>query len=105
MGVSEKTISRYEKTDLEPRYPEVYEKLGELFQLPGDYFRGGNVLPVAAARLTRVPADMRATVNEVVGLFAGGELSAEDKKAVLETIQEAYYIAKLRKDAQRDEKE
>lgn len=99
LGVTEKTISRYEKMDMEPRYSEVYTRLGELFQVPPEYFReAGDWWETApkAERGTTIAPNAQAVVNDVVGLFAGGELSEEDKKAVLETIQEAYYIAKLR---------
>jgi surface antigen len=34
-------------------------------------------------------------INGVIGLMAGGELPEEDKKAILDAIQEAYYIAKV----------
>ena len=33
-------------------------------------------------------------VNGMIGLFAGGTLSDEDKKAVVEAITEAYYKSK-----------
>ena len=33
-------------------------------------------------------------VNGVMGLFAGGTLSDEDKKAVVEAITDAYYKSK-----------
>ena len=33
-------------------------------------------------------------VDGVIGLMAGGEIGEEDKKAILDSIQEAYYIAK-----------
>ena len=33
-------------------------------------------------------------VQGVIGLMAGGELPEEDKKAILDAISEAYYIAR-----------
>jgi hypothetical protein len=35
-------------------------------------------------------------VNAVGGLFAGGDLSEEDKDAVMQAIMEAYWDAKAR---------
>ena len=43
-------------------------------------------------------------INGVIGLFAGGDLTLEDKKAVLDTIEEAYYDAKHR-ESERKKKE
>lgn len=34
-------------------------------------------------------------INGVIGLMAGGELPEDDKRAILDAISEAYYIAKM----------
>ena len=44
---------------------------------------------------TRGAEDAREMVAGVIGLFAGGKLDEEDKQAVFEAIQEAYFRAKL----------
>jgi len=35
-----------------------------------------------------------ALVSELSGLFAGGELTEEDRDAVMQSLQEAYWLAK-----------
>ncbi len=37
---------------------------------------------------------MDALVNEVIGLFAGGEIDEEEKDGIMAALNEAYWIAK-----------
>ena len=64
LGCSLRTISSYERENKRPRHRRTYSKLAEIFGV------------------------------DVIGLFAGGTMSLEDKKAALDAIEEAYYMAK-----------
>ncbi len=98
LGLSLRTISNYETGGLRPRHDATYDALAELFHVPKAYFftEEDTFIMAAQARYgTTGAADARELVDGVIGLFAGGKLDEEDKQAVFEAIQEAYFRAKL----------
>ena len=97
VGVSLKTISLYETNESHPRYRKIYDKLAELLDTTHDYLvtdEDDFVLNARELYGSRGANDAREMVDGVVGLMAGGEVPEEDKKAILDAIQEAYYMAK-----------
>lgn len=97
VGVSLKTISRYESNESKPRYRKVYDKLAEALDTSHDYLVTDEEDFFLTAREkfgSKGGKDAEEMINGVIGLMAGGELPEEDKKAILDAIQEAYYIAK-----------
>lgn len=98
IGVSLKTISRYESGESKPRYRKVYDKLAEVLDTSHDYLVTDEENFILNAREkygSKGAKDAEEMINGVIGLMAGGELPEEDKKAILDAIQEAYYIAKV----------
>lgn len=98
LNVSLRTISNYETGGLRPRYEEIYDKLSELFDVPKAYLltdEDAFVLHVRERYGNKGAKDAEELVEGVIGLFAGGRLDEEDKQAVFEAIQEAYFRAKL----------
>ena len=98
LGLSLRTISNYETGGLRPRHDATYDALAALFHVPKTYFftEEDAFISAAEARWGKSGAeDARELVNGVIGLFAGGRLDEEDKQAVFEAIQEAYFRAKL----------
>ena len=98
LNVSLRTITNYETKDIRPRYRSIYEKLSEVFDVSTTYLLSDEeefIMKAGEDFGSSGKKDAEEIVNGVIGLFAGGDLSDEDKKAVLETIQEAYYISKL----------
>ncbi len=98
LGLSLRTISNYETGGLRPRHDATYDALAALFHVPKTYFftEEDAFISAAEARWGKSGAeDARELVNGVIGLFAGGRLDEEDKQAVFESIQEAYFRAKL----------
>ena len=98
LNVSLRTISNYETGGLRPRYEEIYDKLAELFDVPKAYLLTDEDAFVLHARErygNQGAKDAEELVEGVIGLFAGGRLAEEDKQAVFEAIQEAYFRAKL----------
>ena len=90
LGVSLKTISRYEVDGMRPRSRDIYNQLANLFRVDASYL-------LVDDDDYKVPVEDRnydMLVNGVMGLFAGGTLSDEDKKAVVEAITDAYYKSK-----------
>ena len=97
VGVSLKTISRYEMGESKPRYRKIYDKLAEVLGTSHDYLVTDEENFILDAREKygyKGARDAKEMVDGVIGLMAGGEIDEEDKKAILDSIQEAYYIAK-----------
>lgn len=97
VGLSLKTISRYEADESRPRYRNIYDKLAEILDTSHDYLVTDEEDFILSAREkygSKGARDAKEMVNGVIGLMAGGDLPEEDKKAILDAIQEAYYIAK-----------
>lgn len=98
LGLSLRTISNYETGGLRPRHDATYDALAALFHVPKTYFftEEDAFILAAETRWGKSGADdARELVDGVIGLFAGGRLDEEDKQAVFEAIQEAYFRAKL----------
>ena len=95
--VSLKTISRYESGQSKPRYRATYDALAEVLDTTHDYLVTDEEDFILSARENFGPSgarDAEQMVQGVIGLMAGGELPERDKKAILDAISEAYYIAK-----------
>lgn len=97
-NVSLKTISRYELGLSKPRYRKTYDALAEALDTTHDYLVTDEEDFILSARElygSSGARDAEAMVQGVIGLMAGGELPEKDKKAILDAISEAYYIAKM----------
>lgn len=95
--VSLKTISRYESGQSKPRYRKTYDALAKALDTSHDYLvtdEDDFILRAYERYGAKGARDAKELVNGVIGLMAGGELPEEDKKAILDAISEAYYIAK-----------
>ena len=96
-GISLKTIINYENGKTYPQNREVYARLAELLEIDADYLHNENDDFISAAsekygyRGKRQAEDL---VSEFAGLFAGGELSEQDKDAVMQALQKAYWDCK-----------
>ena len=96
-NVSLKTISRYESGQSKPRYRKTYDALAEALDTTHDYLVTDeeDFILKARERFGYVGGkDAEEMVQGVIGLMAGGEIPEKDKKAILDAISEAYYIAK-----------
>ncbi|MDO5301937.1 MAG: helix-turn-helix domain-containing protein [Tissierellia bacterium] len=98
IGTSSKTVSNYESKDLRPRKMEVYEKMAEVFQVNVNYLltQEEYFIMDSARQFSQGGArDARDLLDSMTGLFAGGELPEEDKDALFQAIQEAYWQSKI----------
>lgn len=98
LGTTLKTISNYETKSMRPRKMEMYQKIADFFDVninhlltEEDYF----IMHSADTFGYKGMMDAKNLVASMTGLFAGGELPEEDKDALFEAIQEAYWQAKL----------
>ncbi|MDO5048009.1 MAG: helix-turn-helix transcriptional regulator [Anaerococcus sp.] len=103
--VSTKTISRYEMGQSLPRYRKTYDLLAKHLDTNHDYLVTDEDEFILKAREkfgkdgAKEAQDM---VNGVIGLMAGGEIPEEDKRAILDAISEAYYIARVESEKTKD---
>ena len=95
LGVSLRT--NYESGECYPRKRDIYHKLAELFHTEENYFLNENeefLLSAAEKYGAKGAKQAQALVDEVSGLFAGGNISDEDLDVMMTALQDAYWIAK-----------
>lgn len=98
LGTSLKTISNYEVKGTRPRTMDMYEKIADFFEVDINYLltEESSFLISASSKYGYQGAkEAQRLLSSMSGLFAGGELPEEDKDALFEAIQEAYWEAKL----------
>ncbi|MCI5675065.1 MAG: helix-turn-helix transcriptional regulator [Ezakiella sp.] len=94
-----RTISAYENENIRPRKRETYDKLSELFGVNVNYLLTDEDGFLFTSNEVLAPHDAleaNKAIAGVLGLFAGGDISLEDKKTILDAITEAYYDAKAK---------
>jgi len=99
MGVSRRTVTSWETDKSFPRTRKVYEKLAETLDVPLNYLLSDDdafVLDASEQFGYRGKKGAEKLVQELTGLFAGGELAEEDMDALAFAVQEAYVEAKKR---------
>lgn len=97
LGVSLRTITNYESGERYPKKREIYYKLAELFHTEENYFLNEDedfLLTAAEKYGSKGAKQARELMEEVSGLFAGGNIADEDLDEMMRVIQEAYWIAK-----------
>lgn len=97
LGVSLRTITNYESGESYPKKREIYYKLAELFHTEENYFLNEDedfLLTAAEKYGSKGAKQARELMEEVSGLFAGGNIADEDLDEMMRGIQEAYWIAK-----------
>jgi transcriptional regulator with XRE-family HTH domain len=97
IGVGLKTLSLYENSQRFPRKMETYQKIANVMNCDYNY-----LLEDTDEFLARVAGEYgqsearkaKAYTEGLSSLFAGGELSDEDKDAAFQAITKAYWAAK-----------
>lgn len=92
-GVSTRMIQNYEAGKHRPRY-EVAEKLAAALDVTAAELLGTSGMLIVDAENkggAKAARNIRALVDEVVGMFAGGELPKEDMDAYMSAISNAYF--------------
>ena len=96
-GISLRTVNYYESGTTYPKNRNVYDTLAHILDVDVNYLRNEGDEFITSARQKygyRGAKQAEEIVAEVTGLFAGGELSEEDKDAVMQALQQAYWDAK-----------
>lgn len=97
IGVSPRTISYYENGRTFPRTRDDYKRIADILNVSVDYLLTENdefVLQAGEQYGSKGRRDARELMEEVSGLFAGGDLADEDLDEMMRGIQEAYWLAK-----------
>ncbi len=95
-GITTRQIQKYEGGQARPRL-DAADKLAKALNVSTDELLGNSDMFVAQAAETygtRGAKQAKQLLEEVTGLFAGGELADEDMREMIDAIQEAYLIAK-----------
>lgn len=95
-GITTRQIQKYEGGQSRPRL-DAADKLAKALNVSTDELLGNSDMFVAQAAETygtRGAKQAKQLLEEVTGLFAGGELADEDMREMIDAIQEAYLIAK-----------
>lgn len=96
-GLGLKTITNYESGATYPKSREVYKTLANILGVDADHLHNENddfMSDVTAQYGSRGAKQAKELLEEVTGLFAGGEMADEDMREMVDAIQEAYLIAK-----------
>ena len=96
-GLGLNTICNYEKGKTYPKDREVYTVLAGILGINADYLHNENDDFIADAQNlygSRGKYQAMELVNELGGLFAGGELSEEDMDGVARAMMDIYWKAK-----------
>jgi len=97
IGVSGRTIFSYETDSGRPRTKDGYYKLAEVLKVDVNYLltEGDAFILEAEEKYgARGRRDAKDLVDELTGLFAGGQMAEEDMDELMLAIQKAYVIAK-----------
>lgn len=95
--ISDKTIQNYEFGVRYPNSLDIVKRLADALDTTSTYLLGEEGSYIQAGREqggAKGARDVRALVEEVSGLFAGGELPQEDKDAMMRAFTEAYFSSK-----------
>lgn len=97
VGISRRTYIGYEQDGRYPRKRETYAALAEFYSVDQNYLltEDEEFVATAAERYgSRGKRQAEDLVAELSGMFAGGEMSEEDKDAVMMALQKAYWDCK-----------
>lgn len=98
IGVSLRTYQNYEACKMHPKQTALYGKISELFAVSTDYLLHDEITqPNPPADAPEDPiSGVDALIRTADALFAGGELSEDDKEKVILALNELYWRAKAK---------
>ena len=99
IGVSKRTIINYEQGTRYPQDHEIYAKLANALDCDENYLKTENeefITTVSEQYGLRGASQAQQILDQTAAMFAGGELSDEDKMAFIHEIQSLYFDSKER---------
>jgi transcriptional regulator with XRE-family HTH domain len=97
IGVSMRTVQNYEANCGFPKSTEIAFKLSKALDVSYEYLMGNEGDFVIEAQVKygyKGRKDAQELINDFGGLFAGGELSENDKDAVFKALTDIYWETK-----------
>ncbi len=99
IGVSTRTYQNYEFCKMYPKQSNLYAKIADLYNVTIDYLLSNEEQLIADAAVkggAKAKREVQVLISQLGGLFAGGELSENDKDKVMRAINDLYWDAKLK---------
>ena len=99
VGVSVRTIASYETGETYPRKRETYQVLADALNVDVHYLMNEEETFVLAAGQeygSRGAKQAEKLIADMSALYAGGQLSEEDKDIVMRALQDIYWESKAR---------
>lgn len=99
LGIPLRTYQTYEAGVSYPKNIEIYSRLAAFYNVSTDYLLGSEERYITDATErggTRAGRQVAELLSRANGLFAGGELSDEDKELVMKSLYDIYWDAKLK---------
>ena len=98
IGISVRSIYKYETDQAMPRRKEIYKNLAEFFNVPIEFLKEDKEddFEVLSACIDGDNGRKEAEkiIEEVRGLFSGGKISESDRDGLMKTLQEIYWETK-----------
>lgn len=96
-GVSTRTIQNYESGNIYPKTRETYKKLADALNVDVNYLLTEDEEFITDAQQKYGVGgknDALELVSRLAGMFAGGELSEDERDEAMQALQNAYWAAK-----------
>ena len=97
VDVTKRTLINYEQGRCYPKQTEILARLAQVLDVSVDYLMSDEDRYIQDAHEkggTRAAQDVQALLTNARAMFAGGELSEEDKDKVMRKLNELYWDAK-----------
>jgi len=97
IGVTKRTLANYEGGTSYPQDRTIYIKLAKFFEVDVNYFLTEDEEFITAAAESyglKGQAQAKLILEQAAALFAGGELSDNDQRAFLHSMQDLYLESK-----------
>lgn len=99
IGVTHRTIRGWETEGRYPKQHDLYQKIANVFQCDVSYLMSENEAFITEASEqfgNRGAKQAQQILEQAAAMFAGGELTDEDKTAFMDEIQSLYLDSKKR---------
>ena len=96
-GIALRTIQNYESGQRHPANISRIKDLARVLDVPYDYLlddKAQYVLDAAQKGGVQAALDVDKLISDIHGMFAGGEMSQEDKDKVMRAVNEIYWETK-----------
>ena len=95
-GISLRSLQNYEANAFPPRYQRVYVSLAQALDCDVNYLKSDTSDFIITAAAKYGPRGAQAILDQTAAMFAGGDLSEDDKLAFVNEIQSLYLDSKER---------